>query len=108
MSEVVSNCKFICFSFFKEKTAYEITYGDWSSDVCSSDLGTNPAWYLAAFKQIGPHAAVIVPQRGEPLLVMTPAWDAPRYRERATMEFVAVAPERFLDAVAAELRRRDF
>src|ERR1051325_1315804 len=25
--------------FFKQKTAYEITYGDWSSDVCSSDLG---------------------------------------------------------------------
>src|ERR1051325_2582293 len=24
--------------FFKQKTAYEITYGDWSSDVCSSDL----------------------------------------------------------------------
>src|SRR6059036_2000457 len=31
----------ICFVFFffKQKTAYEITYGDWSSDVCSSDLG---------------------------------------------------------------------
>src|ERR1051325_5759075 len=27
------------FFFFKQKTAYEITYGDWSSDVCSSDLG---------------------------------------------------------------------
>src|SRR5213079_2287192 len=26
-----------CF-FFKQKTAYEITTGDWSSDVCSSDL----------------------------------------------------------------------
>src|ERR1051325_7467271 len=26
------------FVFFKQKTAYEITYGDWSSDVCSSDL----------------------------------------------------------------------
>src|SRR5213079_3612384 len=24
--------------FFKQKTAYEITTGDWSSDVCSSDL----------------------------------------------------------------------
>src|SRR6187401_3719549 len=28
----------IVFFFFKQKTAYEITYGDWSSDVCSSDL----------------------------------------------------------------------
>src|SRR6059036_4094001 len=26
------------FFFFKQQTAYEITYGDWSSDVCSSDL----------------------------------------------------------------------
>src|ERR1051325_5168165 len=24
--------------FFKQTTAYEIAYGDWSSDVCSSDL----------------------------------------------------------------------
>ena len=26
--------------FFKQKTAYEIVTGDWSSDVCSSDLAT--------------------------------------------------------------------
>src|SRR5213079_3528421 len=26
------------FFFFKQKTAYEITTGDWSSDVCSSNL----------------------------------------------------------------------
>ena len=25
-------------SFFKQKTAYEMILGDWSSDVCSSDL----------------------------------------------------------------------
>jgi len=30
--------------FFKQKTAYEIIAGDWSSDVCSSDL--NPMWHL--------------------------------------------------------------
>ena len=29
---------FCCFFFFKQKTAYEIGTGDWSSDVCSSDL----------------------------------------------------------------------
>src|SRR5881227_763346 len=28
----------ILFFFFKQKTAYEITVRDWSSDVCSSDL----------------------------------------------------------------------
>ena len=26
------------FFFFKQKTAYELCLGDWSSDVCSSDL----------------------------------------------------------------------
>ncbi len=29
---------FLFFFFFKQKTAYEIAHGDWSSDVCSSDL----------------------------------------------------------------------
>src|SRR3546814_5537806 len=27
--------------FFKQKTAYEMRISDWSSDVCSSDLGKN-------------------------------------------------------------------
>src|SRR3546814_13284471 len=31
------------FFFFKQKTAYEMRISDWSSDVCSSDLGSvNP------------------------------------------------------------------
>ena len=30
------------FFFFKQKTAYEIGTGDWSSDVCSSDLNREP------------------------------------------------------------------
>src|SRR3546814_5658489 len=29
------------FFFFKQKTAYEMRISDWSSDVCSSDLGVN-------------------------------------------------------------------
>src|ERR1044071_1912631 len=32
------NRKCFFFFFFKQKTAYEISTGDWSSDVCSSDL----------------------------------------------------------------------
>src|SRR3546814_4969047 len=31
------------FFFFKQKTAYEMRISDWSSDVCSSDLGVDPA-----------------------------------------------------------------
>src|SRR3546814_18198956 len=29
---------YLCFVFFKQKTAYEMRISDWSSDVCSSDL----------------------------------------------------------------------
>src|SRR3546814_6561886 len=34
-------CRMVCvfFFFFKQKTAYEMRISDWSSDVCSSDLG---------------------------------------------------------------------
>src|SRR5216117_3775921 len=35
------------FFFFKQKTAYEIRKGDWSSDVCSSDLSA-AVRYIAA------------------------------------------------------------
>src|SRR3546814_7632178 len=31
-------CVYMCFFFFKQKTAYEMRISDWSSDVCSSDL----------------------------------------------------------------------
>ena len=31
--------------FFKQKTAYEIGTGDWSSDVCSSDLIAVETYY---------------------------------------------------------------
>src|SRR3546814_2185421 len=31
-------CCFLCFFFFKQKTAYDMRISDWSSDVCSSDL----------------------------------------------------------------------
>src|SRR3546814_9132780 len=31
------------FFFFKQKTAYEMRISDWSSDVCSSDLGNHVA-----------------------------------------------------------------
>src|SRR3546814_1258423 len=36
---LVTTCVFVFFIFFfKQKTAYEMSISDWSSDVCSSDL----------------------------------------------------------------------
>src|SRR3546814_3604519 len=34
--------RLLFFFFFKQKTAYEVRISDWSSDVCSSDLGSSP------------------------------------------------------------------
>src|SRR3546814_1168165 len=34
-------CVGIIILFFRQKTAYEMRISDWSSDVCSSDLGTD-------------------------------------------------------------------
>src|SRR6187551_3853164 len=34
----VTYARAVIFFCFKQKTAYEITHSDWSSDVCSSDL----------------------------------------------------------------------
>src|SRR3546814_6007451 len=41
------------FLFFKQKTAYEMRISDWSSDVCSSDLGSKQfADYLVGIRGI--------------------------------------------------------
>src|SRR3546814_4202435 len=42
--------------FFKQKTAYEVRISDWSSDVCSSDLGLGQPLQdgdLAALREVG-------------------------------------------------------
>src|SRR3546814_1187628 len=39
--------------FFKQKTAYEMRISDWSSDVCSSDLGLQRPLVFAHVNQSG-------------------------------------------------------
>src|SRR3546814_1360895 len=46
MSYCMSSVSLDIFFFFKQKTAYEMRISDWSSDVCSSDLGP-PAFTYA-------------------------------------------------------------
>src|SRR5216117_4326651 len=41
------------FFFFKQKTAYEIRKGDWSSDVCSSDLRARASRPVASVRMNG-------------------------------------------------------
>src|SRR3546814_12529018 len=49
----------VFFFFFKHKTAYEMRISDWSSDVCSSDLGLEEAMRRALEHEAGE------PPRGE-------------------------------------------
>src|SRR3546814_2792888 len=39
----------LCFFCFKQKTAYEMRISDWSSDVCSADLGSTTMHEAHAF-----------------------------------------------------------
>ena len=45
--------------FFKQKTAYEIRNCDWSSDVCSSDLGKQIKGFLRIRKSQGTYKNII-------------------------------------------------
>src|SRR6187551_3920037 len=57
---------FFFFFFFKQKTAYEITHSDWSSDVCSSDLA-------AVGRAVGRRPGAHQPARRRPHRVLRPA-----------------------------------
>src|SRR3546814_2539008 len=48
----------VVFCFFKQKTAYEMRISDWSSDVCSSDLGIDAAHLAGADADGGAVAGV--------------------------------------------------
>src|SRR3546814_9809141 len=66
----------IVFFFFKQKTAYEMRISDWSSDVCSSDLGN--AYALLVFTMLcwGGNAVAGRIAVGEisPMLLTTGRW----------------------------------
>src|SRR3546814_1662615 len=64
-----------CIFFFKQKTAYELRISDWSSDVCSSDLGL-AALRLLEIKHDAPLAAVGV-HENRTHIRMAPRTEAP-------------------------------
>src|SRR5216117_4419203 len=56
----------VFFFFFKQKTAYEIRKGDWSSDVCSSDLSFRFwEWVIAEIRRDYPDAIFLAEARSE-------------------------------------------
>src|SRR6185369_17579727 len=55
----------ISFFFFKQKTAYELKC-DWSSDVCSSDLGPVAVLAVASITRLSPSTRMCNWSRGTP------------------------------------------
>src|SRR3546814_14727992 len=53
-------CWIAYFFFFKQKTAYEMRISDWSSDVCSSDLGPSVYRDTVAPGATGLHHVAII------------------------------------------------
>src|SRR5216117_2540937 len=58
-------CYVFFFFFFKQKTAYEIRKGDWSSDVCSSDLVSDQTQQVERAAAT-PHLAAQLRHRRQP------------------------------------------
>src|SRR3546814_2101603 len=49
---------FVSVFLFKQKTAYEMRISDWSSDVCSSDLGVRDPGRAPQCRQPAAHARI--------------------------------------------------
>src|SRR3546814_5428717 len=66
------------FFFFKQKTAYEMRISDWSSDVCSSDLGVPAGRAVRQVRRDDQFAASPDLHAGDAVL---PTLDEPAERE---------------------------
>jgi Xaa-Pro dipeptidase len=60
----------------------------------------NPVFVLSRFKSLGP-AAVVLPKDGEPILIVTPAWDAERGQERSGLRVIGA--DDVVDGIVAAL-----
>src|SRR3546814_7546319 len=90
--------------FFKQKTAYEMRISDWSSDVCSSDLGqcNAPARGRSRARQLDEYRPHL---RGAALLAA--AEDQPEERRSAWPGVELQARCRSRDRRHADRRRRE-
>src|SRR3546814_1897079 len=71
---------YVCFFFFKQKTAYEMRISDWSSDVCSSDL-LEDQWRVPLADQ-AVHELLGAERRGQPAARLPGVQGCERSEER--------------------------
>src|SRR3546814_7192821 len=86
------------FFFFKQKTAYEMRISDWSSDVCSSDLGCgiavepeNPARMADAIEQLTADPALYARCAAQALMKAVTQWDRHAVLDRFEQHLTALA-----------------
>src|SRR3546814_9209429 len=82
---------FVSIFFFKQKTAYELRISDWSSDVCSSDLGCG--WSRRFRKSSG-----VLHRDGSGSRIMAPMAQQVQYRRARQPERSGVAQRMDIDA----------
>src|SRR3546814_5388492 len=70
-------CCSSCFFLFKQKTAYEMRISDWSSDVCSSDLGAFARLVDAVLDHVAHGVAAVVGELARGLLQVQAFLDQP-------------------------------
>src|SRR3546814_12297454 len=79
------------FFFFKQKTAYEMRISDWSSDVCSSDLGGADRHAQQFFVAAG---VVLHPEHADRATLDHRARDHRRSRDDQRVQGIAIVAER--------------
>src|SRR3546814_10057988 len=82
------------FFFFKQKTAYEMRISDWSSDVCSSDLGGADRHAQQFFVAAG---VVLHPEHADRATLDHRARDHRRSRDDQRVQGIAIVAERMRD-----------
>src|SRR3546814_5574853 len=88
------------FFFFKQKTAYELRISDWSSDVCSSDLGID---CFSRFVELRAAPSAAAEEAARLLLDIFGRYGPPRFlRTDNGSQFTAKVISDFLALVGAE------
>src|SRR3546814_601692 len=98
--------RLVLFFFFKQKTAYEMRISDWSSDVCSSDLGGGDRTRPVDARAVAPHPDART-CRGASVVQPASSWAEPDGDRAGVARAIVAAARRIAhgDRPGQQLRR---